>query len=54
MVNYTVEASIPMIILTCVIRKDVDIYINGRRFGPTAFIRARFCIRIMGTLASTI
>ena len=31
--NYIVEASVPTIILFCVIRKDADSYTNGRRFG---------------------
>ena len=41
--NSVVEASIPTILLFCVIHKDVDyLYcINGRHFSPKAF-RARF------------
>ena len=40
--NCVVKTSVPAIILFCVFREDVDdinMYINGRRFGPVAFIR---------------
>ena len=39
---YVIEASVPMIIFFCVkSAKMVMIYINGRRFGPVAFISAK-------------
>ena len=51
--NYMIEASVPTMILFCVKSvKMLMIYINGRRFGPVAFISTRFRIRIrMGNLA---
>ena len=40
---YVIEASVPTIILFCVkSAKMLLIYINGRRFGPVAFISTRF------------
>ena len=40
--NSMVEASVPTMILFCVKFAEMLIYTNGRRFGPVAFISARF------------
>ena len=44
---YVIEASVPTIIVFCVkSAKMLMIHINGRRFGPVAFISAKFRMRI--------
>ena len=43
--NSMVEANVPTMILFCVKSAEMLlIYINGRRFGPVAFISARLCM----------
>ena len=49
--NFMIEASGPTMILFCVkSAKMLLIFINGRRFGPVAFISARFRMRILESL----